>query len=230
MNKALQRIYTEIPARYELINHILTFGLDIFCRRRAAQAAASGGGSFWLDVCSGTGEMAMNLYRLKNDSATVMATDFSLPMTKLAVGKSRDGKIPFIIADVAYLPFPDNSLDLITISFATRNIKQTRQGLQHHFREFHRVLKPGGRFVNLETSQPRIPILRRLMHLYVKLAVRPVGTALSGSRAGYAFLAGTIPRFHSAEELAELMQTAGYRDVRFRRLFFGMAAIHVAVK
>jgi demethylmenaquinone methyltransferase/2-methoxy-6-polyprenyl-1,4-benzoquinol methylase len=92
------------------------------------------------------------------------------------------------------------------------------------------VLKPGGLFVNLETSQPTSAFVRKCFHLYVGLLVKPVGSLISGSRVAYAYLSRTIPRFYCPEDLAEIMREAGFGDVRFRRLLLGAAAIHRARK
>jgi demethylmenaquinone methyltransferase / 2-methoxy-6-polyprenyl-1,4-benzoquinol methylase len=230
MNKGVQKIFGEVPQTYELVNHVLTFGMDVICRRRAARIAAEGGGIRWLDVCSGTGEMAANLVRLSRNGTSVFAADFSLPMLSKATEKKESDRITFVIADVKTLPFPDNSFDLITISFATRNINIDRDILIEHLKEFHRVLRPGGRFVNLETSQPRFSWMRRLMHLYVKLAVKPIGSGISGSKAGYAYLSHTIPRFYQPEEFAEIIQQAGFGKVTYKKMFGGVIAVHKGIK
>ncbi len=230
MNKGIQQIFSQIPKRYELINHILTFGLDIVSRKRAAKIGASGGGTIWLDVCTGTGEMAINLSRLKQNGISILAADFSLPMVKRARLKPESRNISYVISDVAELPFDNNSIDLIHISFATRNINTSREKLIEHFKEFHRILKPGGRFINLETSQPKSKLLRFLMHLYVKLTVKQIGSMISDSKAGYVYLSKTIPRFYPAEELAEILKEAGFSEVWHKRMFAGITAIHKAVK
>jgi demethylmenaquinone methyltransferase / 2-methoxy-6-polyprenyl-1,4-benzoquinol methylase len=230
MNKGLQKIFGEIPETYELVNHILTLGTDIVVRKRMARQAAKDGGRRWLDVCSGTGETAVNLSKLAHNGTQIFAADFSGPMLQLAAAKPEAKNIRFVLADVGHLPFPDNSFDLITLSFATRNINTSRDNLIKTISEFRRVLRPGGRYLNLETSQPRFGMVRRLMHLYVKLAVKPVGTRISGSKAGYAYLSETIPRFYSAEEFAEILTLAGFSEVTHRRMFLGIAALHKAVK
>jgi demethylmenaquinone methyltransferase/2-methoxy-6-polyprenyl-1,4-benzoquinol methylase len=230
MNKGLQKIYSEISLRYELTNHILTLGLDIICRKRTARAAADGGGAVWLDICSGTGEMVFQLNRLKPENAFLIAADFSLPMVGMGLQKRSINDIPFVITDAAALPFKDNTFDLVTISFATRNISPSKVKLIEHLHEFLRVLKPGGRLINLETSQPRWGVIRRLMHLYVKVAVRPVGTVLTGSAGGYVYLAKSIPLFYSAEKFAQLLREAGFSEVTFKRMFMGITAVHKAVR
>ncbi len=230
MNKGLQKIYAEIPGTYELLNHLMTFGMDIVCRNRAARMGAAGGGTRWLDVCTGTGELAQKLYELKPDETDIYGADFSLPMTRLARQKPDGDKIRFVISDAKALPFADNFFDLVTISFAVRNINSTGDGLLPHFAEFCRVLKPGGRFICLETSQPKSKIFRKLMHLYVRLTVAPLGGLISGSKGGYKYLASSIPRFYDADQVTDILYKAGFSEVSYKQPFFGITAIHQAVK
>lgn len=230
MKRGLKRIFSEVSYNYELVNHVLTLGLDICWRRRAAREAALAGGSLWLDVCSGTGEMAQNLSRLAGKGVKIVSVDFCFPMVSQALKKSNVHRILLTLAEAKSLPFPDQTFDLVTISFATRNINPRRDLLLDNLREFWRVLKPGGRFVNLETSQPSIKIFRRLLHFYVRLVVKPVGSFLSGSPAGYSYLSSTIPRFYPPEEFSLILKQAGFERVFFRPLLFGVSAIHTAIK
>lgn len=226
--KGIQKIFAQIPRSYELANTLLTLGMDYFWRKKASQLAAKGGGLTWLDVCSGTGQTAVNLNKLCAGQTKIVALDFSLPMLMAGALKPQANSISFCAADAARLPFLDSTFDLVTISFATRNINTSRESLRQYFREFRRILKPGGRFVNLETSQPKHFILRKLFHLYIRAVVMPVGFLLSGSKAAYNYLAYTIPRFFCAEELSEIIHQAGFSRVNFRPLSFGIAAIHTA--
>jgi demethylmenaquinone methyltransferase/2-methoxy-6-polyprenyl-1,4-benzoquinol methylase len=230
MTKRIKRIFAEVAPTYELVNHVLTLGLDMIWRKKAARLAAQGGGRRWLDVCSGTGEMAKELGRLAPVGATVIAVDFSRPMLYRALKKARRGFFYPAAAELPSLPFSDETFDLVTISFAARNINTGPKALLACFREFHRVLKPGSRFVNLETSQPDNSIIRELFHLYIKTTVKAVGRMISGSRAGYIYLASTIPRFYDAPALAALLDEAGFGPVFSKRFLFGAAAIHSTIK
>jgi len=221
---------SRVSATYERVNHVLTLGLDLLWRRRAAARAAAAGGDQWADMCTGTGETAACLCRLAPDGTTVHAVDLSLPMMEEAMKKPEARRINFVVSDVKSLEFPDDSFDAITISFATRNINLNKDTLTRTLAEFCRVLKPGGRFVNLETSQPSSPLIRRLFHLYIKLFVKLVGGLLSGSSTGYAYLAHTIPRFYPPEELSIIMRAAGFENVTYETLLFGIAAIHQGTK
>jgi len=283
VKKGVQQIFSQIVPTYELINHLLTWGLDIHWRRRAARLAGSRQGSCWLDICTGTGEMAFNIAKVwaknishkdaksnklgknspfrissglsslrlttderrkKNNSkghlqsfrsipALVVGLDFCWEMLHQARrSKTSRMALPlvFIQADVRHLPFAAGALAGVSISFATRNLGLTPETLLPFFREIYRVLRPGGLFINLETSQPRPAWLRQLFHTYVRFAVNSLGRKISGSKVGYAYLASTIPRFLSPEELSEVLQLAGFSRVKVIKLWLGVAAIHLAFK
>ena len=230
MRKGIQQIFSEVSGTYELVNHVLTFGLDILWRKKAAREAAKAGGYYWLDVCSGTGEMAQNLSRISDGKVKIVSVDFSFPMLAKASEKKLIPNVSFALAEAVTQPFPDETFNLITISFATRNINTRKETLKNYLVEFHRVLKPGGYFVNLETSQPSSKIIRRLFHLYIKLTVKPVGSLLSGYKPAYSYLSFTIPRFYPPEEFSSLLYQARFARVTYKALLFGISAIHTAIK
>jgi demethylmenaquinone methyltransferase/2-methoxy-6-polyprenyl-1,4-benzoquinol methylase len=234
MPDGLPKIFAEVAPTYERVNRVLTLGFDRFWRRRAVRRAVEGGGTLWLDVCSGTGETAAALAARASPETTILAVDFCPPMLAgLAEKNARrisGPAIRAIVADVKRLPVRDASADLITISFATRNLNLSRAVLTATLAEFRRVLRPGGRLVNVETSQPKPRLLRTLFHAYVKAVVLKVGFRISGSRAGYSYLASTIPKFYDPETLAAILRAAGFSEVRYRRLLWGVAAIHRAVR
>jgi demethylmenaquinone methyltransferase/2-methoxy-6-polyprenyl-1,4-benzoquinol methylase len=227
----IQEVFSpKVSITYELVNHILTCGHDVLRRRKAARIAAASGGTQWADMCTGTGEMAVCLSQLALPETTIYAVDISVPMINVARKKPETRNISFIVSDVKALEFPDDSLDLITIAFATRNLNFKRDTLIQTFAEFCRVLKPGGRLINLETSQPSPRLITGFFHAYVKLFVKPVGGLISGSRRGYAYLKHTIPRFYPPEELCDIISLAGFTNVTYRKLMFGVAAIHQGIK
>jgi len=231
MKKGIEIIYSEVAPTYELVNHILTFGLDIYWRRKTAKLAQKKGGKLWLDICSGTGELAKNLSKQSNiNNRWILAVDGSLPMLSLAKKKGTGKNILFSIADAGRLPFNDDTFDVITIGFAARNLNFNSAAFLNYLREFRRILKPGGLFLNLETSQPGKKWIKKIFHGYVRSMVRPIGHLISGSKAGYAYLSFTIPRFYGAGELSDLLVRADFRDVEYIQLFLGTAAIHTAEK
>jgi demethylmenaquinone methyltransferase/2-methoxy-6-polyprenyl-1,4-benzoquinol methylase len=231
-NKALsvKKIFAEVPATYEVVNHVLTLGLDTLWRRRAAKIAATAKPGKWVDMCTGTGDMAVCLSRLAPEGTSIYAVDFSEPMLAEARKKPEVKGIEFVAADIKALPFDDATFDLVTMSFAARNINLSREVLVRSFAEYYRVLKPGGCFVNLETSQPSWRPIRKCFHTYIKLSVKAIGSRISGSKAAYTYLATTIPRFYPAEELADIMRQAGFEKVAFQKYLFGAVAIHRASK
>jgi demethylmenaquinone methyltransferase/2-methoxy-6-polyprenyl-1,4-benzoquinol methylase len=230
MSKGLLKIFSEVANQYELVNHVLTFGLDIPWRKRASQIAAADGGTLWLEVCSGTGEMAINLQKLATPGTRIVLSDFSFPMISKARSKSELQNAFISLAESCKLPFLANTFDLVVISFATRNIAGNRVRLMKFLKEFYRVLKPGGRFINLETSQPISRPIRAAYHLYTKGIVRTVGRLISGSRTGYAYLAHSVASFFDAEELSMILCEVGFSRVTCRKMSFGIVAVHKAVK
>ncbi|MDD8025872.1 MAG: ubiquinone/menaquinone biosynthesis methyltransferase [Acidobacteriota bacterium] len=230
MAKGLREIFFEIAPAYERVNRVLTLGLDRGWREAAARTAAGAGGSRWLDVCSGTGDMARALAARAPAGTSLSALDFCPPMLRRAAARDAAHRISFVLGNAASLPFPDASFDLLTVSFATRNLNLFPGALRETCGEFRRVLRPGGVYVNVETSRPPAAIVRLAFRVYVRLFVRPLGRLFSGADAGYAYLAASIPRFYSAEELAGILKEAGFSKVTFRRLLLGAAAVHRSVR
>ena len=125
----LQKLYFDLHPTYELVNHVLTFGLDIFWRKMAGRIAVRAGGTWWLDVCSGTGEMARELSSRGSEETVVVAADFTAAMLIHKRDELAERRISLVVADTARLPFPDDFFDLLTIAFATRNLNPNRPAL-----------------------------------------------------------------------------------------------------
>jgi len=235
MNKGIQTFYSRIWGSYELINRILTLGLDARWRKKAASWAVkiSLRQDRFLDICSGTGQTAVYLGKRLPYSARIFAADFSSQMLNEAaekINKKGIKNIRFTLTDALRLPFADNSFDIVTITFATRNLNAKEGHLLNAFREFHRVLKPGGCFLNLETSQPASTIVKKFFHLYVKLTVKPIGRLISGSASSYAYLSTSIRSFYSAPGLETILRDAGFETVEYKPFLFGAVALHKACK
>ena len=230
MKKGIKIIYSEVAPTYELINHVMTFGLDIYWRKKTGKLAEKKGGHLWLDICSGTGEMIKHLSKKSNPHRWITAVDASLSMLLLAKKKKTGKNILFSRADAEKPPFTDDTFDLIISGFAARNLNFNQEVFLSYLREFRRILKPGGMFLNLETSQPEVTWVKKFFHGYVKAVVKPLGYMISGSKAGYAYLSHTIPRFYTAEKLSSLLNQAEFRDVDYKSLLLGIAAIHSASK
>lgn len=230
MKRDLRKIFSPISKDYELVNHILTLSLDHLWRRKAARIASRSGGNLWLDVCTGTGEMACYLSRNSKGSASIVGVDFSPVMIKEARRKRGGCFSLLVVADAGELPFKDESFDLVTISFGMRNLEEDKKGLLSSLKEFHRVLRVGGRLVILETSQPELMFIRKIFHFFVRVTVVPLGVILTGSKQSYSYLSYSIRNFPPAPELKKLFIDAGFNKVEIYPLFFGVAAIHKAIK
>ncbi|MFC1866356.1 ubiquinone/menaquinone biosynthesis methyltransferase [Chloroflexota bacterium] len=233
-NQPLYGIFTAVPPRYDLINHIITLGLDIRWRRLAAQACLEDRPQKVLDLACGTGDLAINLARLAQESIEINGLDYSPPMlerarekaTRVGLGK----KVKFIHGEVTSLPFPDDSLDCVGISFAFRNLTYKNPICTPHFAEVLRVLRKDGRYVIVESSQPENQFVKIFFHLYLHAFVAPVGVLVSGNRGAYKYLAQSAGDFYSSKKIKEMLIKAGFRDVSYRELFFGAAGIHIAIK
>jgi len=233
-NKPLQGIFRAIPRRYDLINRIITWGLDERWRLKAVRECLNSHPKRLLDLCCGTGDLAIKLANLADNDAEVVGVDYSLPMLESAVKKAgrlaRETRLSFVYGDVADLPFPDDSFDCIGISFAFRNLTYKNPLVKRYLTEALRVLKPQGKFVIVESSQPESKLIRRLFHLYLRQFIFRIGYRLSGNRGAYHYLAESAAGFYTASEIKDLLIVTGFRKVSFRRLVFGITAIHVAVK
>jgi demethylmenaquinone methyltransferase/2-methoxy-6-polyprenyl-1,4-benzoquinol methylase len=232
--RPLYHIFTRIPDRYDLINHVISLGMDNGWRRQAALACLQDRPARILDICCGTGGLAITIARLAQYTPELTGADYSRPMLEIAAAKALSstgaGNIRFVNADVARLPFADNRFDCIGISFAFRNLTYINPLTQSYMNEILRVLKPGGKFVIVESSQPKSPFIRFLDHLYLRLWVFPSGYLISGNKGAYRYLAESARHFYSAEEMQGFLLKAGFKQATAKGLFFGAAAIYSAVK
>ena len=227
--RGITGFYDGIYLFYESANSFLTLGLDGRWRAAAAAAAlrAAPGASDVLDACCGTGDLAAALLRARG-GIRLTGADLNEAMLSLA-GKKLPGA-RLVVAEAKKLPFPDGSFDLVTMAFAARNLNIDRQKMLEALREFRRVLRPGGAFVNLETSVPRSPLLRVPMTLYVRAAIGLLNLFSPKSRDSYSFLRDTILSFYAAEEFSSLLKEAGFSEASHARLCPGPVAVHTAKK
>jgi demethylmenaquinone methyltransferase/2-methoxy-6-polyprenyl-1,4-benzoquinol methylase len=217
-----------IARRYDLLNHLLSLNLDRRWRRRAAAELAPAAGETILDLCGGTGDLAMAVAR-QAPGATVVCGDFSHPMLKLAAGKfARAGAAGCLLveADALALPLRAGSMDGITVGFGIRNLADLDAGL----REILRVLRPGGRLVLLEFSTPGGPVLSRVYRAYLHRLLPRVGDRASGASGPYGYLARTIAAWPDAPTLAGRIREAGFDGVGWLHLSGGIVAVHTALK
>jgi demethylmenaquinone methyltransferase/2-methoxy-6-polyprenyl-1,4-benzoquinol methylase len=222
----VREMFAAIAPRYDRANKLLTAGADEGWRRRAVAELAAPPGGRVADLCCGTGDLAFHL--LRSDPALhVVGVDFTPPMLDGARSRAKRedpaGRAGFVEGDVTRLPFEDASFDGATMGFSMRNVVDVLATL----REARRILRPGARFVNLDVTKPRNPVVRRLFGLYFYGLVPLVGGLVGGSKTAYRYLPNSLTNFPDADGLADRFRQAGFREVRTIRLGLGAIAVHV---
>jgi demethylmenaquinone methyltransferase / 2-methoxy-6-polyprenyl-1,4-benzoquinol methylase len=230
----LHDMFTEVPPRYDLINHVITLGMDSRWRNLAARTCLEEKPQRILDIGCGTGDLSISIARQALKNTEIIGVDYSQPMLDIAKKKAEKvglgGRIGFISSDATSLPFPDEHFDCAGISFAFRNLTYNNPLCHPHLLEVRRVLKPGGRYIIVESSQSRIRLMREMDHLYLRLFVNPLGQWLSGNKGAYKYLAESARRFYMPRQVKGLLIGAGFKNIRYKELFFGAAGLHIAYK
>ncbi len=218
----VRAMFDRIAPRYDLMNRLMSGGLDRRWRRLAAAAADVSLGSRALDVCTGTGDLAFALADRIGPSGAVVGVDFSEQMLDRAQAKAAARGVPatFQVADALELPFEDGEFDGATVAFGARNLSDLDRGLT----EMARVVRRGGRVVVLEITTPRR--LRALHGLWFDRLVPRLGGVIGGDRTAYGYLPASAKRFPSPPELAERMTDSGLTDVSWRGFMGGIVALH----
>jgi len=221
-------MFDRIAGRYDAMNSVMTAGMHHRWRERAADRAELRPGDAALDVCCGTGDLALELARRVAPGGRVVGCDFSEPMLDLAREKASEHGVEgvrFEWADALQLPYDEGRFDAVTVGFGVRNLADLDGGL----REMIRVLSPGGRLVILEITQPVRPPLSTFYSLWFDRLV-PVLGALAGDSAAYSYLPESVRSFPDPHNLAAKMDAAGLKSIRYTVLAGGIIAIHSGVK
>ncbi len=217
-------MFSSIAARYDLLNHVLSLNVDRLWRKRAARLLESS--DRVLDVATGTGDVVFALFGV--GVGRVIGVDLSFEMLKHAAKKSAEAgnDVDFVCATGENLPFADGSFDGVIIAFGIRNIIDRMSALF----EFHRVLRERGRLVVLEFGIPPSWVVRRVYGFYSDYILPTVGRLVSGSHRAYRYLPTSIRSFPDVEFLGAMMERAGFREVDWYPLSFGISYIHTGVK
>jgi demethylmenaquinone methyltransferase/2-methoxy-6-polyprenyl-1,4-benzoquinol methylase len=222
----VQTMFARIAERYDLMNRVMTGGQDVRWRRAVIRRAELPPGGRLLDLGAGTGDLAREALRQRND-CRALAADFTIEM--MQVGRERmtdilsEGRRPdWSAADAQRLPLQSGVFDAVVSGFLLRNVADLDGCLQ----EQYRVLKSGGRIVSLDTSPPPKSILAPLIHFHLHTVIPTVGRLLTGQKEAYIYLPDSTEGFLAPEALAERLDAAGFRNVGFKRLMFGTVAIH----
>jgi demethylmenaquinone methyltransferase / 2-methoxy-6-polyprenyl-1,4-benzoquinol methylase len=225
-SRRVREMFTRIAPSYDLLNHVLSMQLDRLWRARTARILKpilSRGDATVLDLCCGTGDLAMALAHA--GKARVIGADFAHTMLVQAREKSGEG-LPFLEADALSLPFASESFDLVTTAFGFRNLANYEDGL----REMQRVLKFGGTLAVLEFTEPPSGFLGSAYRWYFRRVLPRIGGMLSGDRDAYTYLPKSVSRFFLPEQLGALMESVGFASVKYRMWTMGTVALHTGVK
>jgi demethylmenaquinone methyltransferase/2-methoxy-6-polyprenyl-1,4-benzoquinol methylase len=222
-------MFGRVARRYDLLNHLLSANLDRGWRRAAARALPAGSPGPVLDLCGGTGDLSIELARSR-EGATVLCCDFAHPMLLRAAHKfdrlGLAGRCVVLEADALRLPFGERTFAAVTVAFGVRNLEDMDAG----FREMRRVLRPRGRLVVLEFSQPTGPLAARAYGLYLRHLLPRIGRRMSDDGDAYRYLATTIGGFPNPEHVARRIREAGFADCSHTTRAAGVVAIHTAVR
>ena len=218
----VQKMFTRIARRYDVMNRLMTAGQDVRWRKEVIAHAKLESGDSLLDLGAGTGDLAREALK-QQPASSALAADFTLEMMR--AGK-KHGHLDWSAADALNLPFPNERFDAVVSGFLMRNVTDVSRALN----EQYRVLKPSGRIVILDTTRPRKNILTPFINIHLNYIIPTLGQLLTGERDAYTYLPDSTKGFLRAEELAEKMQEAGFKDVSFSVKMFGTVAIHWGVK
>jgi demethylmenaquinone methyltransferase/2-methoxy-6-polyprenyl-1,4-benzoquinol methylase len=229
----IRTMFGNIAPVYDLLNHVLSLNVDRYWRRRTTQLVppVPDASQPILDVCTGTGDLALAYDRAAGRRVPIVGTDFCMPMLvparKKAAARRASERVRFVEADTQSLPFPDDHFQLVTVAFGLRNVTDTDRGLA----EMVRVARPGGRVAILEFSRPRNWFFGGLYAFYFKRVLPFVGQLVSRSRdQAYNYLPASVMQFPDGEALAAKLRQHGLTDVRWHPFTFGIATLYVGSK
>jgi demethylmenaquinone methyltransferase/2-methoxy-6-polyprenyl-1,4-benzoquinol methylase len=231
--RPLQKMFTEVPERYDLMNGLLTLRFDKRWRKIAARECLAGHPVRILDLCTGTGELAINIARLADGRTEITGLDYSDAMLSIAEDKALKkgyNRIRFIKGDAASMPFKNGSFDIIGIAFAFRNLTYKNPDREIFLKEIYRILAPEGKFIVVETSQPVSKILRIFFYAYLNIFASWIGGWISGNKGAYKYLAASARNFYTPAEVSEMLLKTGFSHVSHKKLFGGIAGITAAIK
>ena len=225
--ESIENMFADIAHRYDLLNHLLSFGVDTQWRNQAVKLALKDSPKSILDVATGTGDLAIALKRAM-PSSRVSGIDFSAGMLKFAKEKSKKKAfdIDFRVGDGQNIDFADNSFDLVTIAYGIRNFSDRDLGL----REFYRVLKPNGKLIILEFPPPEKDFFGRLFSFYFLKLSPYIAGLISGRRDAYEYLGRSVLEFPKAEEFTAIIANAGFTQTSFKRQLFGVSVLYYGEK
>ena len=223
----VRAMFTRIARRYDLMNSLMTAGLHHAWRRRVAATGAGAPAGPMLDLATGTADLAIAM-RARTPGRFVAGADFSEGMLRVGQAKLRERRVTrveLLVADALALPFRDGAFACVMSAFLLRNLENLERGLA----EMRRVTVRGGRVITLDIVRPAVPIWGEIFGAYFNHVVPAIGALVAGDRQAYTYLPQSVDRFVTPDELSDLMEDVGLRDVSYRRLGLGTIALHVGI-
>ena len=224
----VSEMFDNVSGNYDLLNRILTFGIDIKWRNKVVKIVGDKNPETILDIATGTGDFAIMLAKL--NPKKIIGLDLSKGMLDVGIKKVKeknlDGLIEMVLGDSENLPFKDNSFDAVTVGFGVRNFENLDKGLQ----EVLRVLKPKGVFVILETSQPEKFPVKQLFNFYSKFIIPTIGKIFSKDKRAYTYLPKSAAVFPYGKKFNNILEKNGFNNATNKPLTFGAASIYTAIK
>jgi demethylmenaquinone methyltransferase / 2-methoxy-6-polyprenyl-1,4-benzoquinol methylase len=221
----VQGMFGRIAGRYDVMNRLMTGGQDVRWRRYVIDQALLPPGGKLLDLGTGTGDLAFEALR-RDAMLCAVGGDFTLEMMRVGQRRPEGRRVRWAGIDALHLPFAADHFDSVTSGYLMRNVIDVRQA----WAEQYRVLRPGGRVVCLDTTPPPRNLLRPFINFHLHVVIPTLGRLIAGASDAYSYLPDSTENFLPAEQLAERLRAAGFRDVGFRRLMFGTMAIHWGTK
>ncbi len=233
LSKSPQRIagmFDAIAGRYDLLNHLLSAGIDRRWRARAIQSLDLRGHETLLDVCTGTGDLAIAACRAAPPARRVLGVDFAGEMLRIGARKltasGLRGRVALARGDATRIPCGDGTIDAVTIAFGIRNVHDPHTACH----ETYRVLKPGGRLAVLEFAIPDTPVVRQIYVWYFQSVLPLVGRVVSRHNAAYGYLPASVTAFGTPDDFVTILRQTGFRDISAVPLTFGIVFLYTAVR
>ena len=223
----IRAMFSTIADRYDLLNRVLSLGIDRYWRKFAVNKLPRGENALFLDVATGTCDVALEIIKQHSPGTKVVGLDFSEGMLKLGRDKVEQAglekRIDVHYADVTALPFDDNVFDASIVAFGIRNVRDFEKGIS----EMGRVVKSGGKLVILEFTSIQNPLFKTPYRFYIKKILPFIGEMISGKKGAYKYLPSSMLEFPGPEEFKKAMERTGLQDVRYQRLSLGIVAVHI---
>jgi len=224
----VEQMFDNISGKYDLLNRILSMGIDVRWRKKVVKSVKKANPKKVLDIATGTGDLAIQIAK----STQAQITGFDLSAGMLEVGRKKvtkeklDDRIEMIQGDAENMPFENNSFDVITVAFGVRNFENLKKGLD----EIYRVLKPGGKFIILEFSQPESFPMKQLYAFYSKNILPKIGKQISKDESAYTYLPDSVKAFPYGEEMKKILKNSNFSKFSDKKLTFGIASIYESLK